>query len=223
VAPLISAHRGSCGIAGLGLADSYDRAARLGADYLEFDARRTLDGEFVVHHDPRLATSGPISGLTTDEYRKAAGDQALTVAELIDLTRGRARLHADLKVVGDEEALAELLLRRLAAEEMVVTTGEDMSVRRLENLHPELRVGLTLGRDWEAQVRACRPDFLTFDRRLAKRLLDYCAGHSLPAWVWTVDEEAEMRTLLADPRLSVLITNRPDLALAIRDGRPRAE
>jgi glycerophosphoryl diester phosphodiesterase len=38
--------------------------------------------------------------------------------------------------------------------------------------------------------------------------------------VWTVDEEAEMRRLLADPRLSVLITNRPDLALAIRDGLP---
>jgi glycerophosphoryl diester phosphodiesterase len=220
VLPLVSAHAGASGTPGLALADSYELAGRLGADFLEFDARRTLDGDFVVHHDARLVTGEPVSGLTTSQYRKAAGDQALTVAELIGLPRGRARFHADLKVTGEEPALVDLLLGRLAPEEMVLTTGEAASVRRLKDLHPELRVGLTLGGDWDRSLRACTPDFLTAERRTAERLLRHCAAHSLPAWVWTVDEEAEMRRLLADPRLSVLITNRPDLALSIRDGLP---
>jgi glycerophosphoryl diester phosphodiesterase len=120
----------------------------------------------------------------------------------------------------------------------VVTTGVDASVRRLKELRPELRVGLSLGRStrglppWEAtrvrmgelfpgaRIRACGPDFLSVDERLARAtLLRYGAARSLPVWVWTVNEEASIRRLMRNPRLSVLITDRPDLALETRRER----
>jgi len=54
-------------------------------------------------------------------------------------------------------------------------------------------------------------------QRLARiRVLDYCAGANVPAWVWTVDDEAGIESFVHDPRVSVLITDRPDLALEIR-------
>jgi glycerophosphoryl diester phosphodiesterase len=89
MAPLISAHRGSCGTPGLGLAESYRRAIDLGVDFVEFDIRRTADRAYVVSHDPFLAGGERISTLTFDEYRRAAGDQTLTVAELLELAGGR--------------------------------------------------------------------------------------------------------------------------------------
>jgi len=239
VSALVSAHRGSCGVAGLALAESYERAISLGVDYVEFDLRRTRDGEYVVHHDPRLENGERIADLTLAGYRRASGDQALTVEELLELVGDRTGLHADLKEAGDEEGALELLLGRADPDRLVVTTGEDPSIRRLKALRPELRVGLSLGREmagrppWEVgvvrlselfpagRVAACGADFLAAELRLARAtLLGFCSRHGLPAWVWTVDEEAEMRRLLADPRLAVLITNRPDLALEIRGGLP---
>jgi len=62
-------------------------------------------------------------------------------------------------------------------------------------------------------VRACRADFVAVDYRLAgATVLRSCRRTGLPAWVWTVDDELQMTRFLADPRVTVLITNRPDLA-----------
>ena len=38
----------------------------------------------------------------------------------------------------------------------------------------------------------------------------------MPAWVWTVDEEVEIERFMRDPRVAVLITNRPDVAMRFR-------
>jgi glycerophosphoryl diester phosphodiesterase len=38
----------------------------------------------------------------------------------------------------------------------------------------------------------------------------------MPAWVWTVDEEPAIAQFMADPRVTALITNRPDIALRLR-------
>lgn len=239
--PAISAHRGACGVEVLPLAESYDRAIRLGVDYVEFDARRTADGHHVVHHDPALPSGPPIASLTLREYRAAAGNQALEIGELVELARGRVRLHVDLKTIGDEDGVLASVKRRLAPDEFVVTTLEDASVRRVKERHPDVRVGLSLGRDmtggrpWsvavvriselypEPRVRRCGADFLAVHRRLARiRVLACCSRNQLGAWVWTVDEEAEIRAFLDDRRVEVLITNRPDLALALRDPERRA-
>jgi hypothetical protein len=48
------------------------------------------------------------------------------------------------------------------------------------------------------------------------RLLGYTATHRIPAWVWTVDDEVEMKRFLDDPRVTTLITNRPDVALRLK-------
>jgi glycerophosphoryl diester phosphodiesterase len=38
----------------------------------------------------------------------------------------------------------------------------------------------------------------------------------MPAWVWTVDDEVNIARFMRDPRVAVLITNRPDIALRIK-------
>jgi glycerophosphoryl diester phosphodiesterase len=38
----------------------------------------------------------------------------------------------------------------------------------------------------------------------------------LPVWVWTVDRTEEIARFMADPRVTTLITNRPDVALRMR-------
>jgi glycerophosphoryl diester phosphodiesterase len=70
---LICAHRGSCGVAGLPAAERYDRAIRLGVDYVELDVRRTADGTdnlLPVMRDAlaTLATVGEICNALRDVF-----------------------------------------------------------------------------------------------------------------------------------------------------------
>jgi glycerophosphoryl diester phosphodiesterase len=98
-----------------------------------------------------------------------------------------------------------------------------------------VRAGLTLGDDLEGappwrylrvrlselfpgvRLRRSHADFAAVHQRLAGiRVLDYCVRVHMPAWVWTVDDEVDIARFMHDPRVAVLITNRPDIAMRIR-------
>jgi glycerophosphoryl diester phosphodiesterase len=58
-------------------------------------------------------------------------------------------------------------------------------------------------------------------RRLAAAgVLAQCHRAGIEAMIWTVDEDAEMRRWLTDERVTVLITNRPADAVALRGSLP---
>jgi glycerophosphoryl diester phosphodiesterase len=67
------------------------------------------------------------------------------------------------------------------------------------------------------RIRACRADWVAVNHRLARAgALARCHQAGIKAMIWTVDEDAEMGRWLADPRVTVLITNRPAGAVALR-------
>ncbi len=233
--PQISAHRGRCGVDGLPAAERYRRAIELGVDYVEFDVRRTADGVYVTYHDPRTPSGHSITNLTFEEVTAELGSELLTLHELLDIANGPVGLHIDLKEVGYEAEIVNLALAHFNAGQFVITSLEDVSIRIIKEQFPQVRAGLSLGRDadevpvWrrlivrlselfpDRRLRRCHADFAAVHQRLARiRLLRYCARKRVPAWVWTVDDEAEIARFLADPRVTTLITNRPDVALRMR-------
>src|SRR5262245_30297425 len=52
---VIIGHRGASAVERENTIPAFTRAARMGADGIELDVRRTADDRLVVHHDPRLA------------------------------------------------------------------------------------------------------------------------------------------------------------------------
>src|SRR5208282_3890957 len=63
----IIAHRGSTALARENTVAAFVAARDLGADGVEFDVRRTSDGELVVHHDREIPGLGPIDQLSSAE------------------------------------------------------------------------------------------------------------------------------------------------------------
>ena len=63
----ISAHRGGGEDAPAGTYQAYMEALEAGADYVEFDIRRTADGELAVYHDMHVGghSGGRHSGVGT--------------------------------------------------------------------------------------------------------------------------------------------------------------
>jgi glycerophosphoryl diester phosphodiesterase len=232
MAPLISAHRGECGTAGLPAAERYQRAIGLGVDFVELDVRRTRDGVLVNAHDPDTPSGRPIRSLTNGELQAELGDELLSVGDLLDITAGKVGLHIDLKEGGYEADIVHLVEPRCAGR--MVFTGDDPSIKSMKHQFPHLRAGLSLGDDlggtpaWrglqvrlselfpDRRLRACHADFVAVHHRLGRaRVLHYCAKKSMQAWVWTVDEEADIAQFMADPRVAVLVTNRPDIAVRL--------
>ncbi len=231
---LIDAHRGECGIPGLPAADRYGRAIALGVDYVEIDVRQSGDGVYVNYHDDRTPTGRAVSELSYAALRQELGAELLKVDELMELVDGRVGLHVDVKDAGGEAATVRFI-QAACVRSPVFFTGGDDSIRAIKENFPTASAGLTLGEDLEGappwrylrvrwselfpgvRLRRCDADFAAVHQRLAGiRILDYCARAHMPAWVWTVDDEVEIARFMRDPRVAVLITNRPDIAVRVR-------
>lgn len=238
----VSAHKGGSEDAPPATWEAYETAVTTGAEYVEFDIRRTRDGDLVVFHDPR-AGGRPVGGLTYEELCLAAGHRVPKVRDVMNLIAGRATGHLDLKEVGGEDEVITMALDILGPDAFIATTLEDSSIRRIKKSFPHVTTALSLGRDLRevarmrrlpgrmrelyplGRMRACGADWLAVHRRLARaNVLRLCGRFGIPAMVWTVNGEPQMRRFLADPRVTVLITDRPRHALRLRgapDPAPR--
>ena len=176
--------------------DGYPRWVDSGADYIEVDIRRKTDGVFVVSHD---------------ELKRGAKHP--TLDEVLDAAAGRVGIQLDLKEVGDELEVVRAALEK--CDRLAVTSPFYESIRVVKDRFPDVLVGLT--RQYVEQTDA---DFIALDQRHATdEALGFCARHSIPVWVWTVDERRLMERLVRDSRVAGLITNLPDRALRLRTER----
>ena len=116
--PEIIAHRGTPRVHPENSLPGFAHALTLGVDGIELDVHLTRDGVPVVHHDPDLA-AGPaplagrtILGLTLDELRThelAPGVPVPTLADVLELTAGRATLYVEVKAREAGQVVADLL------------------------------------------------------------------------------------------------------------------
>ena len=211
--------------------DRYRRAIDLGVDYVELDVRRTVDGAYVIYHEPRTPAGHNIGRVSRADFMAELGPDALDLPMLIDLVSERAGLHIDLKETGYEADIVHFVLAAFNESQFVVTSLDDVSIRVIKERYPSVQAGLSLGRDLDhadprrrlavrlselfpaSRLSACRADFVAVHKRLATlRVLAYCARAKIPAWVWTLDNEADTARFWFDPRVAVVITDRPDLA-----------
>ncbi|MGW1721799.1 glycerophosphodiester phosphodiesterase family protein [Streptomyces sp. NPDC002306] len=238
--PAVSAHRGGSERFGPATWQAYEDALASGAEYVEFDIRRTADDVYVVHHDARVGHSGrPLSRLTHTELDEHAGYRVPAVEEVMALIAGKLVGHLDLKEVGHERELIDRAVALLGVDGFVATTLEDRSVAAITEAFPGVRTALSLGRDRREvgsarlaatrlselfplrRVRACGAHGVAVHQRLARaNVLREADRNGLFTMVWTVNDDPALRAFLGDARVDVLITDRPRRAVQLRGERP---
>jgi len=132
--PLRIGHRGAAGHAPENTLLSIETALALGAEVIEIDVHRSLDGQLIVMHDERVDRttngSGYIRDLTLAQLQKlemAARQRVPTLPEVLQAVRGRAALMVEIKV------------RRIVPEVMRATAEvPEVSVFYASFLHSEL-------------------------------------------------------------------------------------
>lgn len=238
---LVSAHRGGAGDdrRAQNTLAAFENAIAAGCDYVEFDVRVTADGTPVVFHDAELddgAMRRAIAGHRADEF---AGGTLLLLDDVLELIAGRVKAHVDLKITGHEVELADRVVRWLGVDQVILTTAEDSSVRRLmawaDEQAPDLLIGLSTGRrawrggSWarrlasletafpRTRIRRSGANLVVAHKSIARwSLRRYARRRGLPLLVWTVDDPAELRRWMNDPHVWMVTTNHPERAFAAR-------
>jgi glycerophosphoryl diester phosphodiesterase len=227
----ISAHSGgAAGHRRVHLED-FESAISSGAEYVELDIRRAGDGTLVCHHDPAVA-GRRVAELKYRELCRATGYEVPRVADVLALLGPHVLGHLDLKETGVEAEVLERAGAAFGPSRFVVTTMHDSSISLVTQAFPGVRTALSLGRSprsmrwhelptevWRdffplSRIRRCGAQWIAVNKMLARRgVLQQAARHGIGAMVWTVDEDALIDRFLADPRVNVLITNRPAYAV----------
>jgi glycerophosphoryl diester phosphodiesterase len=229
---LVFAHRGGMALGPENTMATFEKGLQAGADGLELDVHLSSDGVVVVHHDTTLERttrgSGALAANTAAELARLGVPALREVLE----TWPSARVIDEMK--GDAPAMGEAVAREVRAAravDRVCAAGfGDRAIRAARAALPEMttsasqaEVRRALRRCWICwPLRRCAwggyqvPEYAGTRRVVSPRFVRYAHLAGLEVQVWTVDNEADMRRLL-DWGVDALISNRPDLAVQVRD------
>jgi glycerophosphoryl diester phosphodiesterase len=93
-----------------GTIEAYAGALETGAEYVEFDIRRTADGKLAAFHDPRTRQGEVLAAIGYPRLCELAGYPVPRVADVMTLIARKAIGHLDLKDTGGEEKVVEMAL-----------------------------------------------------------------------------------------------------------------
>ena len=238
--PLVTSHAACKGHAPENTLAGIEAALRLGADAIEIDVHCTSDGVPVLIHDETVDRttdgSGNVHEMTFDVVRtldagarqfvpKFHGAKIPTLAEVIDLTKGKALLQIEVKQSGIETQVADVVRTAGAIADCETHSFYPNIVRAIRTVEPRMASALlTDGRrvaDWQ--------EFFGFALSLnAQGISVYYAfatpeivrqgqKRSLTFMTWTVDGEEDMAKM-CDAGVDRSCSNFPDLVRRVVDG-----
>lgn len=223
--PYVVGHRGAAGVQPENTLPGFEYAIEIGCEYVETDVHLCADGHLVLIHDETVdrTTDGtgrvaemPLAAL--DKLDAGAGRQIPLLHELLDVVAGRAILLCELKGPFTPRPVAQAVLDRGLAEQVIFTSFHLGRLAAIRQIDPRLRTGATFGdppADALEQALAIgaatvgihyekmTPAFVVQARRL---------GLNLRAW--NPDEEADIQRMI-DLNPTGISSNRPDRVLAL--------
>ena len=222
----VIAHRGASAAAPENTLEAFFLAKQLGADWVELDARRTADGQVIVHHDDHLGDGRFI----VEMDRAALPPSVCDLTDALDACAGMS-VNIEIKNWPDDRdfdhtfAVAEFVAaeigRRSSHGEVLVSCFHQPTLDRVHQLDPTIPTAFLHHfdpRSWSelaAEIAAAGHVALhPWDRVVDQELVDAARAHGLEINVWTVDDPERMAALIA---LGVdgLCTNVPDVARAV--------
>jgi glycerophosphoryl diester phosphodiesterase len=238
--PLVFAHRGASRVAPENTLPAFEAAIRSGADGVELDVQYSSDGHLVVIHDLTLekltngigrVTAQPIATLRALDAgshfgAEFAGTRIPLLDEVLDLLRGKLLVNVELKVpdTGSADLGADVVTTVRAhgmADQVVISSFNPFALRKAKVADPGIECALLLARDlpgwmrWGLTRRYSRADGIHPETVMVDTAyVAWASKQRLPLRVWTVDDDAEMRRMLA-LGVDAMITDVPDRLIEI--------
>lgn len=222
---------------------AFEQAIQIGADGAEFDVQLSADNVPVVFHDESLKRiTGDdilVKDLTVRElktldvsyrFRGQCPVQRIpTLEEYFSLVRKKSFLNIiELKTAifeypGIERQVIEMIDAYKLNDRVVISSFNHYSLLRSKAIAPDLPYGILYEcRIAEPQQYAAalgmqylHPDY----RFLNDEELNKYEAAGIKTSPWTVDNEDDIRYLLGQKNIFAIMSNKPDLVMALRSGK----
>lgn len=219
--PLIIAHRGDSSRALENSLEAFRLALAVPADMIEFDLRMSRDGVLYVMHDKHTgrtadrnidieqATSRELAGV-----RLKNGEPVPTLDDALRLIAGRAGINIEIKSDGAGAALGRHLFLYRYSGYLMVSSFKEAEVLAARGVMLDLPLAViydTFSTRHLASYRSKGFPIISLRKNtVTEHLARACHAQGVRIFVWTVNDEEEMKRCVAW-ELDGIYTNRPEV------------
>lgn len=228
--PLIIAHRGDSSNALENSLEAFRLALAVPVDMIEFDIRMSKDGVLYVMHDK---DTGRTADRSIDIERASSKEIAavkLRNGEPVPLLDDVLKLAADSAGVNIEvksDAAAVVLSRHLSQYRfrgpLMASSFKEAEIAALRRVMPELQLAMIYDTFSPRHVEEYRSKGYTAislrKNTVTGPLVKACHAQDVRIYVWTLDEEAEMKRCI-EWEVDGIYTNKPRLLKELMARRP---
>lgn len=241
--PIVTAHRGFSAAAPENTLPAFQLAIDQGCERAELDVQMTKDGVVMVTHDTNMrrctGRNQNIYDLTYDEVRKLdagrwfgkkyAGTKVPTLAEVLDLCKGKIELNIEIKpnaATPELEAETLRIIREKGFENNCVITSQSYeTLCKVKELAPEIPTGYILALGVGSYYDLPAADFFSVESTfITSGMVQQVHLRGKTVSAWTVNREEDASDLLS---LGVddIITDKPGMVqqLMAEDSDPDSE
>ena len=237
----VFAHRGASGYAPENTLEAFLLAIEQGADGIELDVQLSKDGVPVVIHDETVdrvtGQSGFVKDFTLQElkemvvlrerFAKYRDARIPTLREVLYAVRPSGiAVNIELKTgiywyPEIEKKVAAIVEETGMKDRVIYSSFNHYSVQKLKSIVPDAETAYLFSDvilrvdDYAAKSGVDGLHPAVYHVKMAEFLSEYLAS-GLKTRVWTVNERADMKMLI-DAGVTAVITNYPDIAIAVRD------
>ena len=207
-APLVIAHRGDSANALENSLEAVRLALSIPVDMIEIDVRKSADDVLYVMHDRETERTADkninIEGTASHEIAKIRlknGEPIPTLNDMFRIVAGSAGLNIEIKSDGAGAVFAKLLFQYRYSGYVLVSSFKEPEVVSARGVMLDLPLSVIFDEFTPRDVTAYKArgyEIVSLKKKTVTRnLVAACHEQGVLVYVWTVDEEDEMRKFIS--------------------------
>jgi glycerophosphoryl diester phosphodiesterase len=226
--PLIIAHRGDSSRALENSLEAFQLALTLPVDMIEFDIRKSRDNQLYVMHDKDTGRTAVkninIEESLSDEISKVKlknNEPIPVLDDVLNLVAGRVGINIEIKSDGAGAVLSRRLFHYRYSGYIMVSSFKEKEVLDAREVMLDLPVSGIFDTFVPAEVNKYRSmgygHISLRKKTVTRELISACHDQKIKVYVWTVDEEEEIRRFI-EWGVDGIYSNKPGFLKKVVEG-----
>jgi len=211
-------HRGARAYEVENTIESFNKAVALGANAVEFDVRRSGDGELIICHDDNMkrvfGVDLPVHETSLAELKKATGNRIITLEEALhSVGRNAKKILVELKETGYEKLVLDIVKKAKQEDRVIIVSFHEEALEAVRKLDKKIETGLIYTKfknPVERSLQLGASYLLPLYRFVHTRDVEKAHKSSLKVIVWTINTAEEAKAYI-DKGVDGIASDRPDI------------
>ncbi|MFX0004112.1 MAG: glycerophosphodiester phosphodiesterase [Candidatus Hodarchaeota archaeon] len=201
---LFIGHRGTRTIFDENTITAFEKAIEFGANCVEFDVRKTKDGELIILHDHTLDRTTKSSGLLENlsyneikEFRtKKRSDPIPLLSEVLKGLKGKTLFMIELKVNNIIQNVLNIINNYTLLDDCIFSGRNLQELSEVKKFYPNSQICYNITKGFDFNINDLlkfdkfkrfniKPDFISLTSNLiTKKFIEICKAFSIKSLAW---------------------------------------